>query len=491
MRKFATLMIMLLVLLLSMTACGSKGSKEPSRKQKTEESSEKSSEATSEAALEAAKKEFNYAADDFLKAQDSLRTYVSDAEGLLDTVTEADVDDPSVLKHLRETLDNANDAMETIIPEMGDDADEVQQQAQEISVQVNGLRTLCYELESAVSKVRESKERYEESMRINRPGIVAMKASFGSQYTYNSTGTFKFVPFTVTLDIIDPKTGEVSNKKTFSSKETHSCSAGFYGGLFGTYSISSNTTVSRSYFNSDFTKMIATLTMEDGSVHIGWIDENGTFTDVSGKISVSGDFSGLINHSDPRFWGNYLYFEDFTNETVQMKRVPLDNLTSDAVEILVEDVDWKGAGVYPYADGSIHDEANALHEYYDESMTYAANTNFFNDWISESECVGTEDGMIYKYNLAGEYEHEFLDWYSEATPLVPEIKGRQNWNAVVSPECDKVAFLSKLTNATGTEQNTMLYIVSVDGGEPVKVPTTYDFSDPDEYHHYVGLMDWQ
>lgn len=486
MKKIVTLIIMFLLLLAVLTACGNNNSTESSRKQN--HSSTTSSRNQKAEELEAAENEFSYAVDRFSKAQSSLRTYISDAEALLDTITEANVDDPAVLGNLRKSLDKAKDVVETTIPEIGNGADEIRQQTQGIREQADMLQSLCYEIENVVSQVRESHAKYEESARINRLGIVVMKANFGSRYTYNSTGTFKFVPFTVTLDIINPETGEVSALKTFSSEETHSCSAGFYGGLFGTYSISSNTTATKRYFNSDFTKMVATLTLEDGSVHIGWIDENGRFTDVSGKISASNDFGGLIDHQYPRFWSDYLYFEDFTSETVQIKRVPLNNLTPDAVEILIEDVKWKG--VYPNVDGSIRDSDSALCEYYNESMTYAANTNDFNDWISESEYVGTDKGMIYKYNLAGEPAKTY-EWYSEKTALVPEVKGRENWNAVVSPECNKVAFLSKLTS--GTKQETMLYIVPIEGGDPIKVNTTYDFSNPStsQYERWVALMDWR
>lgn len=319
-------------------------------------------------------------------------------------------------------------------------------------------------------------------------GIIVAKISFGQQRIWKSTGTFHSTPFTLCLDFIDPETGNVNNFKTFSSMETHSCSPGFYG-MLGAVSISSNTSVSRRYFNSDFTKMIATLTMEDGAVHVGWIDENGQFTDVSASISHSSEFGGIINHRNPCFFDDYLYFMDFTNDDVQIKRVPVSSLSELSVEVLVDNVQWKGVGIYPYPDGTVVDNASAMQEFSDASMTYVANSNFFNDWISASEFVGTEDGMIYKYILSPKDTYGYLNWYDKKTALAPEIKGRTNWGAVVSPDGKRVAFLSKLTS--GTDTSTSLFTVSIDGGEPTKVNTTYDLNNSNNYTSNVALFNWE
>lgn len=319
-------------------------------------------------------------------------------------------------------------------------------------------------------------------------GIIVAKISFGQQRIWNSTGTFHSTPFTLCLDSIDPETGDVNNFKTFSSMETHSCSPGFYG-MLGTVSISSNTSVSRRYFNSDFTKMIATLTMEDGAIHVGWIDENGQFTDVSARISRSSEFGGIISHQKPCFFDDYLYFMDFTNDDVQIKRIPVSSLSESSVEVLVDDVSWKGVGIYPYPDGTVVDSSSAKQEFSDASMTYVANSNFFNDWISASEFIGSDDGMIYKYILSPKDTYRNLAWYDERIALVPEIKGRTNWGAVVSPDGNRVAFLSKLTS--GTDTSTSLFIVSIDGGEPTKVNTTYDLNNSNNYTSNVALFNWE
>lgn len=330
---------------------------------------------------------------------------------------------------------------------------------------------ILYEVENIVAEFETEKAR-------NASGIVVAKIVLGQQRTWNSTGTFHSTPFTLYLDVINPDTGDVSNFKTFSSMETYSCS-------FTTYELRDNTSISRKYFNSDFTKLVASLHMEDGASHVGWIDEDGNFTDVSEKVSHTSDFGGLINHQEPYFYQEYFYFRDLTEEGQQIKRVPIDTLSEASVEVLNDDC---VGDLYIYPDGSAGTD---YWMFSDESMMYAAPVYIFNDWISTTACVGTEEAlhggndMIYKYVVAP--EHSLMDWYVERIAFVPNVKGRENWNAVVSPEGDRVAFLSKLTYGTDTS----LFIASLNGGEPIKVNTSYDLSDPNDYINLVALFDWR
>lgn len=86
-----------------------------------------------------------------------------------------------------------------------------------------------------------------------------------------------------------------------------------------------------------------------------------------------------------------------------------------------------------------------------------------------------------------------MDWYSEKTPLTPDIKGRECRNAVVSPDKSEVAFLSSLT--TGTDTNYYLFTIPVDGGNPVKVQTDYQFNLSRDFtvqnSHVDFLLDWR
>lgn len=327
------------------------------------------------------------------------------------------------------------------------------------------------------------------SVPIAPEGIIVLSYN-GPTVAFSSFENNKGKAITVNLDCINPDTGDVQHLRTFYSEDAYRCYPGFNG-------LGANTTLSLMHFNSDLTQMTAAVTLDDGSIHVGWIEENGKFTDVSAMVTAdTGDFSALTNHSNPCFGPKgYFYFRDSTNSNVQDKRVPLDNLTVSAVETLVDDVDYLGLPLYPFPDGTVEDTIWDKNYYYDESMTYPVKGNFFDDWISQSECVGIyNDNIIYKYSLSG-IDDGFDSWYDEKIAIVPDIKGRTNRNPVVSPDRTKVAFLSALT--TGTDTSPYLYIVPVDGDNPVKVSTNYVFSDATVFTSYSGgfnstiLLAWE
>lgn len=342
-----------------------------------------------------------------------------------------------------------------------------------MAVYTNNIKDMYYAESSDALNIKLSNMGETAIVSIVPKGIIALSyavpTSIG-KYNWASTGTYKCTPFTVSLDCINPDTGEVQHLRTFSSEDTLSCSLAQNG-------LGRNAVLARMHFNSDFTQLTATLTLEDGSVHVGWIDESGKFTDVSAKVTVdAGDFGALTKHSNPCFGpGGYFYFRDSTNSNVQDKRVPLNNLTASAVETVVEDAKIFGnPPLHILPDGTVGEAENFWWYYYDKNMEYPAYRGDFSDWISPSECVGTDDGMIYKYTLSGDDDN--LDsWYSDKTELVPNIKGRINGNPAVSPDGTKVAFLSELND--GTDRRPYLYIVPVAGGNPVKVSTNYMFDN--------------
>ncbi len=282
---------------------------------------------------------------------------------------------------------------------------------------------------------------------------------------------------TINLDCINPDNGYVSHLRTFYFENANRCYPAFNG-------LSVNATQARMHFNSDFTQMTAMATLEDGSVHVGWIEENGKFTDVSALVTAdAGDFGGLTNHSYPCFGpGGYFYFRDETSSNVQVKRAPLDNLTVSAVETLIENEHYKAAILSPLPDGTVEDDiTNSKWYYYDEEMTYPARGDCFADWISPSECVGIEGNVIYKYSLS-ETTRSFFTWNNEKTALIPDIKGRNNWSIIVSPDASRIAFLSALTE--GTDTAPYLYTVPISGGDPTKVSTDFYIDGRVNYENF-------
>lgn len=362
------------------------------------------------------------------------------------------------------------------VPDVGWDAILIDEKIQGVDEYVSSVQELFPDTKIIVKGFDKSAKN-----RIDKNGILVVSYRVGDQYVYNTTGTFKCTAFTIDLDLIDSITGEQTHYKTFSSEESHSCSAVIVG-------IGGNTTETKRCFSDDYTKLTATLTTQDGATHVGWCDENGRFTDVSEKITVTNDFSGIVNHTSPCFFGRYLYFRDSTDSNVQIKRVPINSLSPSSVEIMADGTQWNGVLVYPLADGSVIDAPTSLLEYYDSNMSYVANANFITDWINEAECIGADDGMIYRYWLDGEITG--IQWYSKQSPLLPYVKNRFNWSAVLSPDGNQIAFLSRLT--AGNDTTSGLYLTSIEEENPTKVNTTYTF--PGDFSRssrlIVGLLDW-
>lgn len=266
---------------------------------------------------------------------------------------------------------------------------------------------------------------------------------------------------------------------TFSSEETHSCSAELN-------SIGAYTRAALRNFNADMTLMTATLTLKSGAMHVGWIDEQGKFTDVSEKVTVESDFGALTKHTHPCFFENYFYFRDITNDNVQIKRVPINNLTNEAVEVMAENCKWNGISIYLLPDGSVVDSSDPF-DYYDLSMSYPTRVGNTSEWISDSTIIGNGNGMndrdnISIKNLSGQTGP--FDWYTDSTTLVPEVKNRVNWNPVLSPDGNNVAFLSKLNS--GTDRSTNIFIIPATGGEPRKITTDIALDS-----EIAGMVAWK
>ena len=294
---------------------------------------------------------------------------------------------------------------------------------------------------------------------------------------YSTSGNITFTIFTITLDVIDPDTGGVTHLRTFSNENTRSCESwSDYGDYLSKYS-------------SDLTKLAAIHILDNGESHVGWIDENGIFTDVTEIITPKSDFGALTKHDEAWFGpDDYFYFRDQTESTKSIKRVPLNNLMQSEVEIMYEGE--KNTSMLP--DGSIIEIGASGYSYYDSSMAYPAGSEF-SDWVSENECVGVKTvdrgvfssgrGIICRYLLNGNKDP--YDWYEERTEIIPNIEGRDSRNPIVSPDSSTVAFISGLLS-NGAETSYDLFLVPLDGGEPTKVPTNYTFS-----RYETTLIDWR
>ena len=105
---------------------------------------------------------------------------------------------------------------------------------------------------------------------------------------------YDYSKHTVTLTSINQTTGETTMLRTFTTNESD---VSIYCPAEKAVNIALQT------FSSNFDKITAYKKMPDGSQHVGWVDINGIYTDVTAQITASsGDFGGLTHHITPRFY---------------------------------------------------------------------------------------------------------------------------------------------------------------------------------------------
>lgn len=209
--------------------------------------------------------------------------------------------------------------------------------------------------------------------------------------------------------------------------------AGTFSSMRGDLSISANR---REWFSGDFTKMADTkIFNSNNEKHIGWLNTQGNFIDITETLgeATKSDFD------DPKTIYSVGFLPDdsfvYLNEDTKIfYRADINNLLAGKVE---DDIFCK---------------------------LYLAKTDWFkdyrvSDWIDDRYRVASyrADNHSSCYIVDTE-AHEF-------TEFIPG-SSRENWSGVVSPDGSKIAFLSMPQNGNEAPR---LYVVPVEGGDPVKV----------------------
>ncbi|MFV0529157.1 MAG: hypothetical protein ACK5MN_10620 [Lachnospiraceae bacterium] len=317
-------------------------------------------------------------------------------------------------------------------------------------------------------------------------GLIAMSVTTGKEYKYNNAFCRET---TIILTSIDMETGATHDVRTFTNTNTRDFTIDF--------DFAFDPVNSLQRFDEGFDRMVACRRMPDGSDHVGFVDSNGVFTDVSALVTVpAGDFGGLIKHTYPRFGPDgYFYYRDQSNGGSPLYRINTNNaMTPDALELHSEKVSVDYYFIQP--DGSVIDGFNVL--YYSPSMTHRA-PEYISAWVDDTTFVGGgyKSDLIYKYTALTDEEWKNkggapVHAYADRTALVPDINNRANSHALVSPDKKTVAFLSRLTS--GSDRTPYLFTVPLDGGEPVKTDVSYVFNYPvnvsDGSYSYRGLLAW-
>lgn len=472
MKKFFSA-IMAITFLLLLAACGSSGDSAPDSNQVQIPPATVDPHAIVE-------EEFNSAVQSLSEVQTSLQERIPEAEKLLETVTERDVDDPSVLENLRDIVINAIAILEVPIPEMKSDTEEIQQQIQSISEQENTVWDIYYGLDYAIEQIEESQQRW---VKANRSEIIMAKAELGSRYNY-------------TIYAIDPETGEERTISEFSIPTSVIANAD--GSKWQTYPMfipSYNSRLPlRGMFSTDYNYMAVTrYSLETGEYRAGFYKagEGLYYTDVTKSIgAVGGDFDDPTVQLALGFTNsNQFIFADMTSApgffyntenwtTYQVKVSDTGNVSSqqsyndlDAFLMAGDSWNWMGKN-WELTDWI--DDTHCLINYPEESVALMFGGDRIDRWGVRIFDMATQ----------------------ESSSFIPG-ESRSNWSGVISPDGRSIAFLSAPTSETG---NAALYVTSVDGGEPVKIldnissgrgTTGYILTRPATNSTVYFLLEWR
>lgn len=138
--------------------------------------------------------EFYNLSEDFTYACDELNTYITDAENLLGTISDADINEETIAPayaELSEVLEKARAAVSSSVPESAaSDEEEIRQQIQKIQEQNDTIRSICYDLENAISYLEQCQQElteYKKSIQVipeqAYTGIAETANGYKAEYT--------------------------------------------------------------------------------------------------------------------------------------------------------------------------------------------------------------------------------------------------------------------------------------------------------------------
>ena len=227
-------------------------------------------------------------------------------------------------------------------------------------------------------------------------------------------------------------------------------------------------------FSDDFNKMALDKRFpSSGETHAGWLDDNGNYFDVTEALGLQSksDFDDPARYFSAGFMNGYFaYYQSTSRDGLggndEYYYVPVDNVTPAAVQ----------KGDIPGQNGNPISGEFISGRFEPRDIT---------SWIDDTHYIANEDtGSTTRVVNSFIYDTE----NQNRTYYVPG-NSRMSWNGVVSPDGTQIAFLSTPMSNT-THRPADLYIIPVNGGDPVKVEN-YPF----EFGEYLSgpcqLIDWR
>lgn len=327
------------------------------------------------------------------------------------------------------------------------------------STKKNATSNRVYE-SSSTSLQYSTQEKTEESTsgEENRIDYSGKIIAFTLVSVDSNSNTNPGLKYQYNLEAIDPITGASNILKEFvifiKAKSMEDKST-LQGATF-----SENTLSNRACFDSDFSKIVYSEQFADGSIHVGWMDSEGTKTDITELLVNRNSFSDSVpKHHNPRFINDSFYFTDATSDDNKVMYVPVDNVSTENLsEFMPPKIEIKNDSshdIYPSVDGG----------YINYKTSHGSANNFITDTISEIHSGGSQASGNFHSWLD---ETHFLDSSmnsintknDEKISLLPD-NSRENISLIASSDGKDILFSSRLG-----KDDSETYIISTEGGEP-------------------------
>ncbi|HSA50801.1 MAG TPA: hypothetical protein VLH10_11930 [Yinghuangia sp.] len=228
----------------------------------------------------------------------------------------------------------------------------------------------------------------------------------------------------------------------------------------------------RALFSPDLRRAVALRMMADGSEHVGWIDRDGTFTDVTAANTTENGFASTFRDDTPSFGPDGAFYF--------ARREP------DGSGWKTDPTIWRLTGSEPGGAVSVEklDDVNYYVDATSDVEPLCAGCSPFRttgdpnlgayrvtDFLDGDEYLSTDTdhAMVYRSPVKPKQDTSLMDWGTDGTPLIPETN-RTVWAPVADPQGGQVAFLSTAVDQ-GPTVPPELYIVDARGGTPRLVPT--------------------
>lgn len=265
---------------------------------------------------------------------------------------------------------------------------------------------------------------------------------------------------------VDPTTGTTVYENTFTPTDDDVRLDASYQQMAGEGPL-----VERALFDGNLHRAVATKRMTDGTEHVGWIDREGTFTDITAANPAPTGFTSTTSDDTPLFGPDGAFYF--------ARREPDGSGWKTAPAI------WRLAGPGPAGAGAATtvNEANYYVNPPSDIEPLCAGCSPFHtpgtpgtgayratDFIGTSAYLSTDarNSMVYRSPVLPKDRTDLLDWGTDGKALIPQTN-RTVWAPVADPRGRQVAFLSKAPDQ-GPTVAPELYIVDAQGGTPHLVP---------------------